>query len=88
MTDAKAKALDLVMQQLLQADQDDYRVYDVHVSEFSTDTKGVCGLRTACKQLAQHDARRWAEEIRFCIAENLEDVRLYSLATLSTRSWR
>ena len=76
--DSKTKALDIVMQQLLKADQDDYRLYGVHVSEFRSDAKGVLGLRTACKTFTEHNARQWMWDMRFCIAENLEEVRMQS----------
>ena len=73
--DSKARALDIVMQRLLETEQD-YRLYNVHVSEFLTDAKGICGLRAACSHLA-HDARNWMMDMKFCIAENLEESRLF-----------
>ena len=69
----KLEALSLVMQQMLKADEDDYRLYDVHVSEFRSDAKGALGLRTSRKQLVEHDAKKWMSSMVFAIAENLEE---------------
>ena len=69
---AQTEALDIVMQQLLKSE---YGLYGVHVSELRSDAKGALGLRTACKQLAEHDARQWMGEVVFSIAENLDLVR-------------
>ena len=69
---SSSKALDIVMQQLLKSE---YGLFGVHVSELRSDAKGVLGLRTACKQLAQHDARQWMGDMACCIAENLDLVR-------------
>ena len=70
---AQTEALDIVTQQLLKSE---YGLYGVHVSELRSDAKGVLGLRTACKQLAEHDARQWMGEVVFSIAENVELVQL------------
>ena len=70
---AQTAALDIVMQQLLKSESG---LYGVHVSELRSDAKGVLGLRTACKQLAEHDARQWMGEAVFSIAENVELVQL------------
>ena len=69
---AQTEALDIVMQQLLKSE---YGLYGVHVSELRSNAKGALGLRTACKQLAEHDARQWMGEAVFSIAENVELVR-------------
>ena len=69
---AQTEALDIVMQQLLKSE---YGLYGVHVSELRSDAKGVLGLRTTCKQLAERDARQWMGEVVFSIAENVELVR-------------
>ena len=69
---AQTEALDIVMQQLLKSE---YGLYGVRVSELRSDAKGVLGLRTACKQLAEHDARQWMGEVVFSIAENVELAR-------------
>ena len=65
------------MQNILQqCEEGDYKLYGVHVSEFRSDTKGILGLRTTCKELATHDAKEWMANTVFCTAENLEEARM------------
>ena len=80
---AQTEALDIVMQQLLKSE---YGLYGAHVSELRSDAKGVLGLRTACKQLAEHDARQWMGEVVFSIAENVELVQLQNPVPRYTES--
>ena len=69
------EALNVVMQNFLEARMDNYKLYDAHVREFRSDAKGILSLRASCKTLAEHDAKDWMNDIVFCIAENLEETR-------------
>ena len=65
------------MQNILQkCEEDDYKLYGAHVSEFQSDTKGILGLRATCKEPAAHDAKEWMANMVFCTAENLEEARV------------
>ena len=73
----KRKALNVVMMSLLKkCEEGDYKLYDAHVSEFRSDTKGILGLRATCKDLAEHDAEAWMSNMIFCTAENIQESRI------------
>ena len=70
------RALNVVMQQLLAAqDEDDYQLYGVNATDFSTDAKGTIALHNTCKQLASHDAKDWYSNILFRYYENKREAR-------------
>ena len=75
-------ALDIAIQQLLKSD---YSLCGVRASELRSDARGVLGLRTACKQLAEHDARQWMTEMACCIAGSVDTFRNELLDAMRTR---
>ena len=75
--DVRQKALNVVMQQLLAAqDEGDYQLYGVNARDFSTDAKGVISLHNTRKQLASHDTKDWYDAILFCYHENMSEARM------------
>ena len=66
------KETDIAIRQLLRSE---YGLYGACASQLRSDAKGILGLRAACKQLAEHDARQWMQDMVFCIVEVRELVR-------------
>ena len=76
-TDVQQRALNVVTQQLLSAqDEGDYQLYGVSAKDFATDAKGVLALHNTCKELASHNAKDWYDNILFCYHENKEEARM------------
>ena len=76
------RALDIVIQQLLGAE---YAPPGVYLHELRSDVRGVLGLRAACKQLADHEARQWMRDMVRCVIKNLEQVRAELMELLRAR---
>ena len=72
------QVLDIVIRQLL---TDLYACYGARASHIRSDAMGVLGLRTACKQLAEHNAKWWMRNTMSCLSGTVRHFR-YELEDL------